>query len=51
MFKSLADILSEPLHESFLVPGYKIDYPSLDYSLGGILDSDLVLVANKLCHL
>jgi hypothetical protein len=44
MYKTLADILSEPLHESFLVPGYKTGYPSLDHGLGGILNSDLVLL-------
>ncbi|MFZ4523115.1 MAG: DnaB-like helicase C-terminal domain-containing protein [Bacteroidales bacterium] len=48
MIKSLNRILSEPASVSYLIPGYKTGYPSLDSSLGGILDSDLVLIAAKI---
>jgi len=47
MYKSLTTILSEPVHESYIIPGYQTGYPSLDYSLGGIMNSDLVLVAAR----
>lgn len=47
MIQSLTNILANPAPLSFIVPGYKTDYPSLDELLGGISTSDLVLLASK----
>lgn len=47
MFKSLATILDEPANTSYEIPGYKTGFRSLDYILGGISASDLVLLAAK----
>ena len=47
MIQSLTNILANPTPLSFIVPGYKTGYPSLDDLLGGILTSDLVLIASK----
>ena len=47
MIQSLTNILANPTPLSFIVPGYKTDYPSLDELLGGISTSDLVLLASK----
>ena len=47
MFKSLMTILHEPARVSYLIPGYKTGYPTLDAGLGGISDSELVLIAAK----
>ena len=47
MYKSLTTILNEPVHESYIIPDYKTGYPSLDYCLGGISNSDLVLIEAK----
>jgi len=47
MIQSLSNILANPTPLSFIVPGYKTGYPSLDDLLGGISKSDLVLLASK----
>lgn len=47
MIQSLTNILANPAPLSFIVPGYKTDYPSLDELLGGISTSDLVLLVSK----
>jgi replicative DNA helicase len=47
MYKSLTTILHEPARVSYIIPGYKTGYPTLDSGLGGISDSELVLIAAK----
>jgi hypothetical protein len=47
MYKSLTSILCDPGDVPYEIQGYKTAYPSLDYSLGGISTTDLVLIAAK----
>lgn len=47
MIQSLTNILANPTPLSYIVPGYKTGYPSLDELLGGISASDLVLFTAK----
>lgn len=47
MFKSLTTIFNEPDHTSYATQGFKTGFLSLDSGLGGISDSELVLIAAK----
>jgi replicative DNA helicase len=47
MFKSLTSILSEIGPEFRPVAGYQTGYPPLDSMIGGISETDLVLIAEK----
>lgn len=47
MINQLTNILGEPPTVSYEIQGFKTGFKSIDYSIGGISSSDLVLIAAK----